>query len=88
MYLWWFRSEGVAALRFLLVLDRGIVAGRMVASVLFSIEHNLARRFYHRCWNWSLAFRGPLINCFRDDAERKSSDPASVSEAGFFFRGD
>lgn len=44
MYLWWFRSEGVIAL-FLSVLNRGIVAGRMVASALFNIEHNLPLGF-------------------------------------------
>ena len=61
MYLWRFWSEGVIAL-FLSVLNRGIVAGRMVPPALLISNITWPRRFYHRCRNWPLAFRGSLIN--------------------------
>jgi len=44
MYLWCLGARRVIAL-FLSVLNRGIVAGRMVASALFNIEHNLPLGF-------------------------------------------
>jgi hypothetical protein len=67
------------------VLNRGIVAGRMVASALFNIEHNLPPRFYHRCGTGLLAFRGSLINHRLFLGRRRAKGSLGLN-AGFFWR--
>jgi len=69
------------------VLNRGIVAGRMVASALFNIEHNLPSQFYHRCRSWSLAFKESLVNhrLFPGRRRERKGRSSLGLDAGFVF---